>query len=420
MNFDRCEAMNLMKETKRDSLLLLGGNRLNKGVVDKFQKNGYKVIVVDWNDQPDLIGDKHLCIDVKDSDSIMAELNRSGDLDKIVFCYSSIDQAVPSVARINKAIGLHTISDEAIQNATSKSAMTGKWKMCGLLGRVSQSFKDCSSDVETICADMTTIIKPDDSASSRGITVVGKGDIKQLKHAFIKAKCESNSGSVIVEEFVAGTEYTVEMLGDSYGNVAVYGISKKQHTHNTINNKIAVKLHYNCLPFKKQEKIAAFAIKCYKSLGFTSSLGHLEVLEKSDGTFSPIEIGARSSGFIASDLVDIVSGRDYLSDLLEIQRGGKTSEGLLKQTDLSAVYFFYDFPPNHSVIKEKNILDYMDSSIKSRYYDRSKIINGCHFAEIMNDNERIGYEILEGPKQTLTDMYVMRAEICMMQDILKM
>ena len=187
---------------------------------------------------------------------------------------------------------------------------------------------------------------------------------------------------------------------------------------NTDANRIAVKLHYNGISNELQEKIAAYGIACYKALGFTSSLGHLEVILKKDGTMSPVEIGARSSGFIASDLVDIVSGADYLGDLIAVQNGKEVLNGLHQQTEKSSVYFFYDFPEKTVVVKERNLIDYMDRSIVSRFHDRSCIKKGHYFSKIDNDNARQGFEVIEGPKKILTIEYLKGREDAMIGEIL--
>lgn len=391
--------------------LLLGGNKLNYGIVQKFHRLGYLVYVVDWNEQPQITGDKHYKIDIKDSEKIIYELKRDNAWKKVLFAYSSIDLAVPSVAKINRELGLQTISDEGIKCCLSKSAMTQCWEKEGLLNRFSIGFSQYSNEVENLGRQNNLIIKPDNSASSRGITVIPKGSAEEMiKSAFRKAQEEASNHKVVVEEFVEGTEFTVEMLGDSYGNVCVYGISQKTHTDNTENNKIAVKLHYNSTPDELQKKIANVGIRCYKTLGITASLGHLEVLLKEDGTISPVEIGARSSGFIASDLVDIVSGANYLGDLIDVLNGAGVVNGLHHQEEKSSIYFFYDFPEG-SIVKNKcNILDFCDDSIISRYHDRSNIAVGMTFHKIDNDNARWGYEILEGSKNVLTQQYIENAE----------
>lgn len=401
--------------------LLLGGNKLNYGILKKFQNKGYLVYVVDWNEHPQMTGDKHYRIDVKDPDAIIEALKADGEWNNVAFAYSSIDLAVKSVAILNRAIGLKTITDEGLECSSSKSMMTRKWNEKGILNRLSNSYTKYTDDIESLNKTMKIIIKPDNSASSRGITIVPKNSEKSfIIESFNKAYEEATDNIVVVEEFIEGTEFTVDMLGDSYGNVSVYGISRKSHTQNTDNNKIAVKLHYNSVSDELQKKIATMGIACYKTLGFSSSLGHLEVLLKEDGTISPVEIGARSSGFIASDLVDIVSGADYLGDLIKVQNGARVENGLHSQTDNSSMYFFYDFPSGSIVKNECSLLDFCDKSIVSRYFDRSNIISGRRFTKIDNDNARLGFEILEGPKSVMTMEYISNAEHNMLTHMLCM
>ncbi len=405
---------------KKNIFLLLGGNKLNLGILEKFKKLGYRVFVVDWNEHPQLTGDRHYRIDVKDSAAIIQALEQDKVLDQVAFAYSSIDLAVPSVAKLNRAFGLQTISDDALKNAVSKANMTQTWARAGLLNRISKKYTVWSEDIMEFNKACKLIIKPDNSASSRGITIVSKNaSLDILKEAFEKAFDEASDHTVVVEEFVEGTEFTVEMLGDGFGNVCVYGISKKAHTQNTNNNKIAVKLHYNCICDDLQQKIAAYAIRCYKALGFSSSLGHLEILLTEDGVLSPVEIGARSSGFIASDLVDIVSGRDFLVDTMHVLNGEKVPNGLRPQTALSSMYFFYDFPANSKVVKEMCLLDLLSPEITSRYFDRTNLVVGRHFNKIDNDNARIGFEILQGPKSIMTPAYIAQKEQEMMHLMLQ-
>jgi len=400
---------------KQKIFLLLGGNKLNFGILNKFKKAGYLVYVIDWNAQPQMTGDKHYQIDVKDSDAIIAALRQDGVLQDVAFAYSSIDLAVPSVARINRAIGLTTITDEGLKYSSSKSMMTQKWNAAGILNRVSKKYTEFDNSIVDFNQKYKLIVKPDNSASSRGITIVAKNsDVETLKRAFDRAKTEASDNIAVIEEFIDGTEFTVEMIGDNYGNVSVYGISKKQHTKNTENNKIAVKLHYNAVDMILQKKIAEFGIKCYKTLGFSSSLGHLEVLLKQDGTLSPVEIGARSSGFIASDLVDIVSGANFLGDLIKVQNGMRLENGLHPQTDKSSMYFFYDFPKGYEIKRSGNLLNFTDPAIQSRYFNRDNLVVGNKFDNIDNDNARLGFEILLGPKSLMTPEYIQKQEQIML------
>lgn len=395
----------------KDIFLLLGGNKLNYGITKKFKNLGYKIFLVDWNEKAQFNCDKYYQIDVKNAEGIISALKTDGYWKDVGFVYSSIDLATFSVATIGRELGFYTISDEGLLNSSSKSIMTQVWKSNGLLNRMSTSFQEFDNVIIFYNFLFKIIIKPDNSASSRGITIVPMGSPKEfILEAFYNAQQEATNRVVVVEEFVVGTEFTVDMIGDNYGNVSVYGISKKTHTEHINHNKVAVKLHYNSVGIELQETIAEYGIKCFKAVGFSNSMGHLEILLKEDGTLSPIEIGARSSGYIASDLLDIVSGSSYLEDVIHIQKGGKTNNGLHSQSEKSSLYFFYDFPIDSEIVNEVSLLDFCDSIIISRFSDRSNIIKGKKFSLISDDNSRLGFEILEGPKEIMTNDYIANAE----------
>lgn len=396
----------------KQKLILLGGNLLNKGVVDKSHQKGFSVIVVDWNENPAIIGDLHIKLDVKDYDAISVELDRL-NIENVVCIYTSIDLAVSSVNFLNRKYNLFCTDELSIKKALSKELMTKSWKIAGFLNRFSGSFEVFDRDLFQGLSQMDKlIVKPNLGSSSRGITIIEKNSsVEEFKKAFDKAKENSFDEKVIIEEFVEGREYTVEMLGDNYGNVLVYAISLKYHTQNTIKNKIAVKLHYNSNKIEDElyAKIAEFGRKCYSSLGLKNSFGHLELIVKKDGSLTPVEIGARSSGYVASHLVELASGRDFLGDYISVLKGGALEDGYLKPKN-SSMYFFYDIPAGIKVQKTTNLMEYLDEKIMSIDNSRSKLTKNASFDNINNDNERVGFEILGGDKKILTIEEVQRAE----------
>lgn len=393
-----------MAITDKKIVVILGGNILNSGIVDYCKKQDYNVVVVDWSPSAHLKGDLFLCIDVKKSTAIIEALEENGIHD-IYGAYSSIDLAVPSVNAINRHYGKECMDETALVNALPKAAMTRIWNENGILNRFSKVYSEICDEVYDKVCKMKMIFKPNISSSSRGITILAKGSDKSLvKTAFDKAKTESFDKSVIVEEFIEGREFTCDMLGDKFGNVSVYAISVKYHTLNTQNNKIAVKLHYNSdfYPDEIYERIAETGKKCYRSLGFKSSFGHLEILMKEDGTLSPVEIGARSSGFITNPLVSLASGKNYFADYLSVINGGEIENRDHINGSHSSMYFFYDMPHNTSVVHPCSIMDFLPDGIQSEYSNRSKVLQeGFCFSDITNDNERIGYEIIHGERHLM-------------------
>lgn len=394
-------------------LVLLGGNILNNGVLQYCKTHNYFVVVVDWSPNAYLKGDLFLCIDVKDHKKIIEQLEAHG-IHSIVGTYTSIDLAVESLNTINAHYGLKHMDNETLHHALPKALMTTIWKNNGLLNRWNDVFDEFNPNICSFNENNKIIIKPNMSSSSRGITIIPKGsDENAIKSAFLKAQQESFDKKVIVEEFVEGREFTCEMLGDSTGEVSVYAISVKYHTENTVNNRIAIKLHYNSdfYPESVYEKIAVFGKQCYKSLGLNSSLGHLELIMKEDGTLSPVEIGARSSGLIVTPLAAKASEKDFFGDYLRVLNGSSVSGDDYINSGTSTMYFFYDMPHGTTVENPCSIMDFLPNSIESIYNNRNKVLTkGFHFSDITSDNDRVGYEILVGSKSVLTIDMVEKAE----------
>lgn len=406
---------------ERPVFVLLGCNKLNAGILAKFESYGADVVVVDRNPKPQILGYRNYQLDTRFPEPIIDRLKEDGLWERVKFAFTCQDVAVASMTTIGRACGLKTISDEGLRHASSKGNMTKRWAERGLLNRFSCQYRKFDSSIVELAQKGAIIVKPDNSASSRGITILDKGaTIENCQQAFDKALAEATNGATVVEEFVLGTEFTVEMLGDDEGHVAVYGISRKTHTKNTVRNKIAVKLHYNSVDDVLQEKIASYAIRCYKALEFSNCFGHLEILQKDDGTLSPVEIGARSSGYIASDLVDVVSGKDFLHDLYEVQNGRlKVPDGLRPQTENSSMYFFYDFPAGATIHHVYNLTEFMDPAIQSLACERSQIMEGTQIHNIDSDNARYALEVLVGPKNLMTHEYICSAEKQMLDKMLK-
>lgn len=367
---------------------------------------------MDWGERPEITGDQHLRVDVKDPTAVIDALRAAG-IGSVWLAYTSIDVAVPSVAAIHRAVGLSTPSPDVSDAPLAKSTMTDRWRRDGLLNRLSVvvSRGDVAA-VKEACSHCRVIVKPDLSSSSRGITILPAGaDSAACASALARAQEASFDGNAIVEEFFEGREFTVEMLGDGFGNVSTYALSVKYHSDHAGANKVANKLHYNSTLFADSvyDRIAEYARRCYRSVGLSTSFGHLEILMRDDGLLSPVEIGARSTGFVCSPIADVVSGRDYLDDYASILRGGRVEECTLR-SGMSGVYFFYDFPPGFVCGRLASLEDFLSPEVRSLYFDRDAIQVGRRYGRIDNDTERWGYEVLVGPRNALTIEAVESAE----------
>jgi phosphoribosylaminoimidazole carboxylase (NCAIR synthetase) len=404
----------------------LGGNELNAGLQQVARRRGARLLVVDWNDTPGFPGNRHLCLDIKESDAVLAALRPL--MDRVAFAYTSSDVATETVARIHAERGLLRPPAAALAAARHKPSMNAIWERRGLLDK---RFRACRSldEMTTFCNDLCgdLIIKPAAASSSQGITVLLESDrgdpqVARLgqpeQHvsaalAWDRASRVDPQGEVLVEEFVHGTEYTVEMLGDGHGHVQVWAISRKSHSANAGRSRIASKLHYNPRELSRphQQKIARFARQCFRALGLHTCLGHLEVIERPTGELVPIELGARSSGFVATHLVDAISEQEptLLGEYESVLRGGEVPDALMRHRR-SSMYFFYDLPPGVGRRSGTSLMQFLPPAVRSLACDRSKLRPGSRFAQIDSDYDRHGYEILVGDSDALTIDAVERAE----------
>ena len=387
--------------------VLLGCNKLLWGQVCHLRELGYKVIVVAWNEHPDIEGDEYIRMDVKDAEGIVKELEIRGFKGKVYGALSSIDLAAPAVNAINAWCGNKTMP-EKFNTVLTKNEMRDAWMAAGLFNRFSAIDDEISfAELKELNSRIKLICKPDVAASSRGITILEKGrSDAELNGALALARETSFNGRCLIEEFVEGEEFTVDMLGDSYGNVNCYSSSIQYHSLYARHNHVTVIHHWNSRKYDDAiwNRIADFGISCYKALGLHSMFGHLEIIMKEDGTFTPVEMGARSSGFICSHTVWKASGHDYLRDYVDVLHGGRVEPGNYLNGPDASMWFGYDIPANSDSVQVTDITEYLDPGIQVLYENHDGLKAGEHYGEYINDGDRdkFGYAILCGPRDVLT------------------
>src|SRR5437899_1436264 len=173
--------------------ILLGGNKLNRGVVDKLHERGMKVIVVDWNPEPELKGDHHLRADTKDTGRVLEALAQLGQM----------DVAVPTDVAIHRRYGLCAPQGATYEVPISKARMAAVWNEHKLLNRLSLLIPPGQQQILIVAArGKEVVVKPNVSSSSRGITIVAAGGHETtLRTALERAQRCSFDGQAVVEEF---------------------------------------------------------------------------------------------------------------------------------------------------------------------------------------------------------------------------
>ena len=232
------------------------------------------------------------------------------------------------------------------------------------------------------------IVKPLDSQSSRGIHVVT--DDMAFEKEFLDAKSYSIcSQKVLVEEFLEGTEFTVDglKLGEKY---EVLAISEKKHYEH--NRCVANELFFtNTNTRFDYEKLRQANTALVKAMGLPFGLTHAEYIF-CKGEFYLVEIAARGGGTrISSDIVPIMSGVDNYKLLINYLLKENTKLSFhSKNEDNAAVLRFVELPCG----KVEEIDDFSDVIEDERIVElRLEFKKGDTLEKPENDRARCGFYI---------------------------
>lgn len=196
------------------------------------------------------------------------------------------------------------------------------------------------------------IIKPIDSNSSHGVFTIHNED--ELKLHFAEAQSFSRGDkAVICEQYIYGTEFTVDGIMTPHGHTCL-AISEKKHY--AYNENIAYELFFSHdNPNFDYDLLRRTNDQFVNLSGLPFGLTHAEY-KFQDGQFFLIEIGARGGGnLISAEIVPCMSGYDNYEALIKMALGEKD----IKQPSIAsklqnrcAVLEFFDAPGKGGVVKE--------------------------------------------------------------------
>ena len=182
-------------------IMLLGGLRYLKPVIDAAHKQGYYVITADYlpNNIAHKWSDEYCNVSIIDKEAVLKEAQRL-QVDGIMSF--ACDPGVVAASYVQNKMGLPSFgpfeSVEILQNKDKFRAFLDK---NGFNVPQAKGFDSVEAAMEEIYwYPWPVIVKPTDAAGSKGVTRVDKAE--DLKPALEYAMERSISGHIIVEEFI--------------------------------------------------------------------------------------------------------------------------------------------------------------------------------------------------------------------------
>ncbi|MBQ1733415.1 MAG: ATP-grasp domain-containing protein [Lachnospiraceae bacterium] len=300
-------------------VLIIGASILQLPAIRKAKELGYYVGVADYN--PNAIGipeaDEYFNVSTIDIDGVVKvakEFQPNGIMTL------ATDMPMRAVAKACEACGLPGITFETAIKATDKGEMIKAFEAAGVehpwyyIVPSSEELKSIIDSVTYPC-----IIKPTDNAGSRGVVLCYSREA--LENEYEYAQRESRSGTVIIEEYLQGPEFSVEVMV----------VDREPHVLQITDKLTTGAPHFvemgHSQPTQQSEenceKIRDLACRAVKAVGINIGPAHVEMILTKDGP-KMVELGARMGGdCITTHLVPLSTGIDMVGCTIKLACGEK-------------------------------------------------------------------------------------------------
>lgn len=378
-------------------VLIIGASILQLPAILKAKELGYYVGVADYN--PEAIGipyaDEYFNVSTIDIDGVVEVAKRFKPNGIMTL---ATDMPMRAVAAACRELGLPGISPDTALKATDKAEMIKAFEAHGVEHPWYYVVSDRSVfDLIVRQASYPCIIKPTDNAGSRGVVLCH--DKSELIKGYEYASHESRGGTVIIEEYLQGPEFSVEVM-------VVDGVPHVLQITDKITTGAPhfVEMGHTqptSQPQYVQEKIKDLACRAVKAVGINVGPAHVEMILTEQGP-KMVELGARMGGdCITTHLVPISTGVDMVAATIKLACG-EEADIEPKWCKGSAIRYF-DTPAG--------VLKGIDGVEKARSIPGVEEIFFVHdigetLGEIGSSVDRIGFVIAQG--ETINDA----VEIC--------
>lgn len=301
--------------------MVLAAGLLQIDVIEKAKSMGYYVLAVDGNPKaPGFnVADKAICADIVNEEA-MLKIARDEHVDGVIHPCSEVSMAV--MGRINDELGLSGISREQAICATNKHLMRKAFEKGNAPSPKSILAQDAEDAWRRLQNEFDTdaILKPSRNSGSRGIAKVSRNmDKGDFIRAYDEALSQSRDHSVLIEQFIEGPEFSIEMIVWR-GDIHVLTVTDKK----TTGAPHFVELGHNqpsCFSATDVETLKAAAVAGVRALGVNNCACHAEV-KLMNGKAYLMEVGARLGGdFISTELTHLSTGIDMVAAAIDVALG---------------------------------------------------------------------------------------------------
>lgn len=325
-------------------VLMLGGSMYQTYAIKEAVKLGYYVITCDY--LPDNPGHKfaheYHNVSTTDKEAVL-KLAKELKVDGVV-AYAS-DVAAPVAAYVSEKLGLPSSPYESVRILSTKDLFRKYLREHGFNAPKAQGFSTYEEALEVIeTFKFPVMVKPVDSAGSKGVNKMT--DKSQLKAFVDDALHYSLSKRFIIEEFIV--KKGPQISGDAFsvdGKIVFHCLGNEFYNPNYEKDFAPLG---ECWPFSMDQSIIDQLIadiqRLITSLGMKSTAYNVEAFVGEDDKLYLIELGARAGGSLIPQLVNYVTGVNYVPYVIKAAVGDDCSD--LKMAEARGCWSNYMVHPN--------------------------------------------------------------------------
>lgn len=373
-------------------LMLLGGMRYLVPVIEAAHKLGVYVITCDYlpNNIAHKYSDEYCNVSILEKDKVL-EKAKELKIDGILSF--ACDPGVVTAAYVAEKMGLPSSGPyESVEILQNK----GKFRKFLTENNFNVPVAKQYTDIETALNDTEmfnwpVIVKPTDSAGSKGVTKVEEKD--KLKDAINYALKFSHSNEFIIEDFL-------EKVGDSSdcdsfsidGKLKFVSFSAQKFDENCENPYTPAAFTWPASISKiHQEELTNEIQRLLTLLNMKSSIYNIETRECTNGKAYIMECSPRGGGNRLAEMVRYMTGVDMITNIVKVALGMETDN--IKQQEIKDNWAEIILHSEKEGIFEKL---WISEEISSNIVENDLWIEtGTHVGGFSGANEAIGTMVLK-------------------------
>ena len=290
--------------------IVLGGTYPHISLIKKLKKRGYKILLVDYAENPIAkeFADEHILESSMDREKVL-EISKKYNVDLVITTCS--DQANVTACYVAEKLGLPApYSYEVALSVTDKEIMKKKMIENDIptssFHIIDKNWK--MSEFENL--NYPIIVKPTDGYGSKGVRVANNAD--ELAENIPLAIRESQKGFVIVEEYIVGTEIGI----DCFVKEGKAHVVMTKHRHKIHDSKNEIEQIFGCtwpavLSPELQTKIKKITNDIARAFSLKNTPLMIQAIVRENEIYV-IEFGARIGGGNSYNIIKRHTGFDII------------------------------------------------------------------------------------------------------------